>query len=361
LLYLFYESQEVLPIMKKALMALLSVAVLSGLSFATVGYVAGATGGIQFNIDKLGAHQNGGRGCTGCHAPHSGGKGGGGNASGGSFSDTESGKRALWGQDVTPLLGLTISTGDASSYQEVLPAAGYSTSDSAEVTGLMFCLSCHDGNVAKGGMMTNALYEQKIGVLPANVYGPNTIPTLLGNDGSSAGNYNNDHPVGLNATLGAVGVGQYFTLNSTNTGVTYNVTAGQTLGSGAAVGGFDQFVQHYGLPSFRGRGTVGVPAGATSANQAFVVCTTCHTPHTMYTVSATASNPFGGANGQAEITAGVLPTYFFLVGPYNPGSLSATNDGTKASSATQFCRQCHYSGAGGANESLGIFSVTTAW
>ena len=29
-------------------------------------------------IDKLGAHQNGGRGCVGCHAPHSGGRGNGG-------------------------------------------------------------------------------------------------------------------------------------------------------------------------------------------------------------------------------------------------------------------------------------------
>jgi hypothetical protein len=339
--------------MKKVLAALLSLTVLTGLSFAQASYVAGATGGIQFNIDKLGAHQNGGRGCSGCHAPHSGGKGGGGNTGAASFADPESGKHALWGQDVTPLLGYSIVTGD--NFAETLPASGYSANAGAEVTGLMFCLSCHDGNVAKGGMMTNKLYEQAIGVLPANVYGPNTIPTLLGNDGSTAGNYNNDHPVGVNATLGAVGVGQYFTLNSTNTGVTYNSTAGTTLGTGAAAGGFDRFVQHYGLPSFRGRGTVGVPAGATSANQAFVVCTTCHTPHTMYVATASASNPYAG------LTAGNFPTYFFLVGPYNPGSLSAVNDGTKASSATQFCRQCHYSGAGGANESIGINSVTTAW
>jgi hypothetical protein len=68
----------------------------------------------------------------------------------------------------------------------------------------------------------------------------------------------------------------------------------------------------------------------------------------MYTSKGT----FGGVNG-------TYPTYFFLVGPYNPAADTA--GGTKASSATQFCRQCHFSGAGGANESNGIFGVKTAF
>jgi hypothetical protein len=356
--------------MKKVMMLAAAMLAFAGLSYAAPSYVAGATGGIPFNIDKLGAHQNGGRGCTGCHAPHSGGKGGGGNATGNQGVDPDSGKHALWGQDVTPLLGYSFQSGDQGAWTETLPGstssvttngvttytnngADYTVGAGAEVTGLLFCLSCHDGNIAKGGMMTNALYEQKINVLPTGVYGPNTIPTLLGNDGSTAGNYNNDHPVGVGANLGAVGVASYFTLSGTS--VSYNSTAGTTLGSGVAAGGYDKFVSNYGLPSFRGRGTLGVPTGATSAAQAFVVCTTCHTPHTMYIASASASNPYG------TLTSGNFPTYFFLVGPYNPGSLSVTNDGTKASSATQFCRQCHYSGAGGANESLGIFGVQTAW
>ena len=33
----------------------------------------------------------------------------------------------------------------------------------------------------------------------------NAIPTLLGNDGTGAGNYLNDHPVGLNAVMGCGG------------------------------------------------------------------------------------------------------------------------------------------------------------
>jgi hypothetical protein len=50
-------------------------------------------------------------------------------------------------------------------------------------------------------MMTNQSYEQRIGLLTNTAYGGPPIPTLLGNDGTTAGNYNNDHPVGLNATI----------------------------------------------------------------------------------------------------------------------------------------------------------------
>ncbi len=50
-------------------------------------------------------------------------------------------------------------------------------------------------------MMPNWSYEQQIGLLNNTAYGSKPIPTLLGNDGTSAGNYTNDHPVGLNATI----------------------------------------------------------------------------------------------------------------------------------------------------------------
>ena len=49
-------------------------------------------------------------------------------------------------------------------------------------------------------MMKNQVYE----TLPAT-YGTNTIPTLLGNDGTTDGDYLNDHPVGLNASVGCGG------------------------------------------------------------------------------------------------------------------------------------------------------------
>jgi hypothetical protein len=68
-----------------------------------------------------------------------------------------------------------------------------------------------------------------------------------------------------------------------------------------------------------------------------------------------------GANADAPIhtlASGTFPTYFFVAAPYNPGSKPAP---TQASSATQFCRQCHFQGAGGANEASGILSVDTAF
>ena len=290
-------------------------------------------------IDKLGAHQNGGRGCTGCHAPHSGGAGGGGNAASGSGTvDVNSGTVALWGQDASPLFGYTI---DASGYNEVLPAGDSEALDvQGEVTGIMFCLSCHDGAVAKGGMMTNSLYEQKIGKLPTNVYGPNTIPTLLAADGN-ANSYLNDHPIGMAANLGAV-----LTTNTNAFTLSASNKIAYTFGGNT---NYDQFVSNYGN-FFSGRATLGYVSGAPAVKTAFVLCTTCHTPHSMYTASGT----WGGKSG-------TYPTYFFLVAPYNPGSLSATNDGTKASSATQFCRACHFSGAGGSNEASGIMNVQTAF
>ncbi len=47
-------------------------------------------------------------------------------------------------------------------------------------------------------MMQNWSYEQQIGLLTNTTYGSQHIPTLLGNDGTAAGNYTNDHPVGTN-------------------------------------------------------------------------------------------------------------------------------------------------------------------
>jgi hypothetical protein len=92
----------------------------------------------------------------------------------------------------------------------------------------------------------------------------------------------------------------------------------------------------------------------TNAGDAYVVCTTCHTPHTMYVFSGNA-----GVNGAVATGTQVLPSYFFIAAPYN--TAAPIPDGTKASSATQFCRQCHFTGAGGSNEGSGINNVRTAY
>jgi hypothetical protein len=350
--------------MKKIIMCAFAVLVCAGVAMAQ-SYTRGT--GIT-GIDKLGAHQNGGRGCVGCHAPHSGVRGNGGtltanstlistvnthNATGSQYSWSsqptitgDTGDEQLWGQDIGPIAALTLTVG---GYQVDL-----STSATRErvKTGIVYCLSCHDGNVAKGAMMTNQSFEQSAGLLPAT-YGSQPIPTLLGADGGSGGNYANDHPIGPNAKLSLLGsssVVKYVDLDSSSTPTKLILKASQPDAL------YTTFKSNYGLPTVVGARTgagFAVEQGMSTAGDAYVVCTTCHTPHSMYTASASATNPIAG------LTSGTFPSYFFVAAPYNPGANTA--NGTKASSATQFCRQCHFTGAGGSNEGSNILTIQTAF
>jgi len=172
--------------MKKLALVLMFVLAFAGLMMAQ---------NWSSTVDVLGAHQNQGRGCAGCHAPHSGSFGSGhGGAS-------DAGNYALWGQDASPLYGKTVAFGDNGRYVEVLPSS--LTAGGPEVSGILLCLSCHDGNLTQSNMMQNWSYEQQINLLSNTTYGSQKIPTLLGNDGTTAGNYTNDHPVGVNATISA--------------------------------------------------------------------------------------------------------------------------------------------------------------
>src|SRR5579863_10253457 len=83
-------------------------------------------------VDVLGAHNNQGRGCAGCHAPHSGSFGSGNNKAGG---NADAGSYALWGQDASPLYGQTVAFGDGGKYTELLPSS--ITSGSQEVGGIL--------------------------------------------------------------------------------------------------------------------------------------------------------------------------------------------------------------------------------
>src|SRR5512137_527662 len=135
--------------MKKITMFALALLVCASVAMAQYTSGTGITG-----VDKLGAHQNGGRGCIGCHAPHSGARGNGGNAAtgGGPVTDPNTGNFALWGQDLGPLYNQTLNFGGG-DFPITLPAD--SVSNEHLTTGVMMCLSCHDGNIAKGAMMTN--------------------------------------------------------------------------------------------------------------------------------------------------------------------------------------------------------------
>jgi hypothetical protein len=339
--------------MKKLMIIALCVVVFAGLAMAQNPVYTKGTG-IQ-GIDKLGAHQNGGRGCVGCHAPHSGARGNGGTMqwNGTAYVSVpvvgESGNETLWGQDLGPLYTLaTLDTGNGGAYTVDMTTAGVAAHPRV-LSGVMLCLSCHDGNVAKGAMMTNQSFEQTAGLLPAG-YGTQPIPTLLGDDeGTAAGNYKNDHPIGPSANLGALGqnIWKYFDFNGTKSSLVAAAAPPDTA--------YTTFVGNYGAPlTFGSRSGAGVVVESTMATtqEAYVVCTTCHTPHSMYVTSASGSNPIAG------LTSGTFPTYFFIAAPYNPGA--PVSDGTHASSATQFCRQCHFKGAGGANEGSGI-SIPTAF
>jgi hypothetical protein len=336
--------------MKK--LALVMLVVLFAAAFAVGQTYTSGTG--LTGDDVLGAHNNGGRGCAGCHAPHSGAAGGGGNVvtGGAAYNDPLSGTNALFGQDVTPLYNVTFTFGNGYAEGPISQPAAYTTNQD-ELRGILMCLACHDGNVAKGQMMTGQSWEQSTHILPAGVYGTRPIPTLLGNDSGNGNNsgYGNDHPVGTQATLGALRL------------VGTNGAAGALTVSFDAINGitnivptpgstYATFAGNYGYPAIAGSAWewgFHMPAGSTDTSTAFMTCTTCHNQHVMYIYKA----PRGKQAGSA-IAGGTYPTYFFVNGPYNPGA--GNNNPALAASATQFCRQCH---TGEQNEALGVNSVHT--
>jgi hypothetical protein len=320
--------------------------------------------------DVLGAHQNQGRGCAGCHQPHSGARG-----SGQITTDANSGDAALWGQDLAVLYGQTFTFGDAPNaaafqygYPEKLPSSLAAGIDDAETGGLLMCLSCHDGSLTQTNMMANQSYEQKIGVLPS-VYGTaQAIPTLLGNEGSGGtkGDYYNDHPVGREAqvsndttsgcTAGVNCTGLVFTPNGKGSGV-LSVTAGSQYAT---------FVNNYGWPALA-PGMWSNPYGVGTNHKGvlgpFVVCTTCHNQHVMNVYTSTPGGSVNPSNGNVygSPIAGDgggkhYRTFFFINGPYNVTANTAFSGGGQASSTTQFCRQCHF---GESNEANNGNSITT--
>src|SRR5579862_2698466 len=279
--------------------------------------------------DVLGAHLNYGRGCAACHAPHSGVYGNG-NAK---AADATTGNIALWGEDVSSLYGKTITTGQSEhgSYSETLPSS--LTAGTPDVSGVLMCLSCHDGNYATGAMMKNKVYE----TLPSTYGTLNNIPTLLGNDNTGSSNYLNDHPVGLNAVMSCGGTYDWDCSIS---------AAGKVLMNGP---NSSQFLTNYGFF---------VSPGVYNA-QPVVLCTTCHNQHLMNVVKVkngvtiTGSGATGTVTGNSGLPAGNYATMFFVRAPYNPASTTAGSNQT-----AQFCRQCH---GGEANESNGGTSIPTTF
>jgi len=320
-----------------------------------------ATGNIAYvpTVDVQGAHENGGRGCAGCHAPHSGGRGSGGGAIIGQFTTpngTEEGDNGLWGTDTA---AITTGAGSVITFDGsyVATLTGTTWSSGSIYTGVATCLSCHDGNVSKGAMMSGQAYEQSFGLLnfatnvgsngqanKVNLYGTNPIPTLLGNDGGVAGDYANDHPVGPMANLGKVGSAAL----GNGLIVTFNAAKGNSASFSTTPGSkYAQFVAMYGIPAIA---NLANPGDGVAGNL-WVACTTCHNQHVQNVYSATghgAQPIFGGTVTSAA-------TIFYVQGPYNPG---APYDPTHVPSTNRFCLQCHFSHS---SEYFGATTVGTAF
>jgi hypothetical protein len=341
--------------MKKvlAILAMASVATFAmaagGVTAGTVAMTGGSGNAVTPAIDVLGAHNNYGRGCAGCHAPHSGANGNGGNAiSGGAGAGAFSGVNALFGQDYGSLNGIVINTGDISptnttgnSYTLTVASSGspaaMTNQQYSDLRGIVMCLACHDGNVAKGAMMQNQAYEQQINALPTS-YGSGKIPTLLGNNGAGAGVYNNDHPIGETALVNKA-IGTAYSGFSGTPGLTWNIV-NNAISSITYSGAYAQFVASYGVPAI-GKGAYSYGTPLDSSNRPYVVCTTCHNQHVMNVYAASANNPIAGS------ATGTYATFFFINGPYNVNDV--TPHPTTANSTTQFCRQCHFGESNEAN------------
>jgi len=275
--------------------------------------------------DVLGAHNMYGRGCVACHPPHTGAS-----ADGGKPSDN-GGNLALWGQDLTPLYGKTMTSGSnqQGGYSATLPASSAGGSPSGPGDGcfdLIACLSCHDGNIATRGMMRGTSVES-VSVAGKTFH----TPTLLGRNGSALGNYSNDHPMGPQANVSCGGPSSWDCTFNADGSISFSgpkarafiadyfdVTAGD--------GPLNHLVKVAGSNASGGKVT----------SHSWVTCTTCHDQHNIST--------FVTSTGAAK------KTHFFVRGWYDPGSSPNSN------SAAQFCRTCH---GDKSNEAHGLHVPTT--
>jgi cytochrome c553 len=264
---------------------------------------------------------------------------------------TDTGSVALWGEDASHLYGMAIafagqtttaSKSGTPASQEVLPSSlGAGTPD---VSGILMCLSCHDGNYAKGAMMQNRIYETVPGT-----YSSQIIPTLLGNNGVSGAegpSYLTSHPVGLSTVVpcGIASHGWDCTYSTTTTGTTAAANGGITPGPYMT-----QFINNYGW----------FVSPSSYNNTPVVMCTTCHNQHLMNVVAVGGVNYSAGngstaasiKSGATGLPAGNYVTMFFIRAPYNPATTTQYSNQN-----AQFCRQCH---GGESNEWNGGTATTT--
>ncbi len=336
----------------------------------TPAYTGNVIGVLDYipNYDVMGAHENGGRGCAGCHAPHNQARGNGGTgAAYGAYADAQGG---LWGEDTSAILssyagGITFNGGNSHHSGQLtwgVTGGGFTAATAwsdATYTGVATCLSCHDGQVSTGAMMSGVSYEQYFGLLntvgvginssrnvggsgAVQLYGNNPIPTFLGTTATTPNGYSGTHPVGqtanASAALGAV-------LTTASYGLMPAVATNKlAVASIVPNTPYGNFVASY----YPGALASMVAKDATFADN-FVVCTTCHNQHNMAV--------YGGGQRNETVPAGVtqVRTIFFVNGGYNPG---APYDPTHEPSTMRFCQQCHFSFS---SEYFGATNIGTAY
>lgn len=336
-------------------------------ALAQVGGTAGApfsgsiVGTVDYipNYDVMGAHENGGRGCAGCHAPHNQARGNGGSVGSTGYGTAADNQGGLWGQDTSAVLTAFVSTGITfnggnSHHSGQLTFNGTNTWSDENYTGVVTCLSCHDGNVSKGAMLSGQAYEQVFGLLnevdtnrngglSSALYGPNPIPTFLGTTATTPNGYASTHPVGqtanMSAALGSVLTNANYGLSAAITGDTFKA---QNIASSTPYGNFA-------ATYYPGALAATVSQGTGNFGDHYVVCTTCHNQHNMAV--------YGGGQRNETVPAGVtqVRTIFFVNGGYNPG---APYDPTHEPSTMRFCQQCHFSFS---SEYFGATNVGTAY
>ncbi len=207
----------------------------------------------------------------------------------------------------------------------VIPARA--AGPSYEVTGILLCLSCHDGNLTPQTMMPSQSYTRNLGLL--DYAGRRSIPTLLGT-GSFADDYPIDHPLGPDATI-TLSAGLVFT-----NGI-FSVIPGTP---------YSRFMSNYGF-SILAPGNRSVRYGVNRDGKPYLLCITCHNQHLGAPSPSKRTSPIGGDGGNRAYS-----TYFFVSGPYNP-KLN-TFSGAQAPSTAQFCRQCHIELSNEGNNTLDI-------
>ena len=243
----------------------------------TVGAAGQSTGPAT---DHLAAHLIYVRGCTACHIPHRGAE----------VNETAKAPGAsarsviLWGDDVTGLYEKTIATRGGKSAE--VQRARVST-EAQEVSGLLTCLSCHDGNLAQRPVMKERSYER----LPAHYGNTASIPTLVDDRGP---NSVKDNPAGPSAQMNCGGTSDFDCTQ----------TSGVVSMTGANMSRFVTNDRLFMKPGSRTKGDA-------------VVCTTCHDPHVMNMV------PEPG-NSTPGLRADGYATMFFLSAAYHPKDSNPT-------------------------------------